>query len=260
MPVTDFQAQVLKLLSVNRSPESHLAGGMAMNLEPNQTRYSYDIDYFNDTEAVVAESYAADSETLIANDYAVKTNFSQPGFISATVSKGKSTTLIEWSRDSSWRFLPPVKDDLVGYRLHDIDLAVNKLLALVGRDEVRDLVDTMAVHENLLSIGALAWAAAGKDPGYSPDGIISMLNRKRMPSEQDLARLNLAVSIDPTELKEQFSKALEEAQEFVSSRPSADLGCFYWDSKKQEFVDADLDDPAVSPHFGREFGLLPNAG
>ena len=32
----------------------------------------------------------------------------------------------------------------------------------------RDLLDALFLHEHLLPLGALVWAAAGKDPGYTP--------------------------------------------------------------------------------------------
>jgi hypothetical protein len=47
--------------------------------------------------------------------------------------------------------------------LHPIDLAVNKVLALAGRDEPRDLLDTLYQHREVLCLGALCWAACGKD-------------------------------------------------------------------------------------------------
>jgi hypothetical protein len=42
----------------------------------------------------------------------------------------------------------------------------NKLLALVGRVEVRDWIDIIESSERIQPLGYLAWAACGKDPGY----------------------------------------------------------------------------------------------
>lgn len=44
MPLTNFQAAIARLLSTNRSPDSYLAGGAALHIEPNSTRYSNDLD------------------------------------------------------------------------------------------------------------------------------------------------------------------------------------------------------------------------
>jgi hypothetical protein len=84
------------------------------------------------------------------------------------VRKGAGATKVEWVHDTAWRFLPPVTDALAGYVLQPVDLAVNELLALIGREEPRDFLDTIYAHQSVLSLGALCWAAAGKDPGFRP--------------------------------------------------------------------------------------------
>jgi hypothetical protein len=45
---------------------------------------------------------------------------------------------MEWARDSAFRFFPLVENSELGLVLHPFDLAVNKVLALVGRGEARD--------------------------------------------------------------------------------------------------------------------------
>ena len=50
MPLTPFQSAIAELLAVNRSPDSYLAGGSALHIEPNSKRYSNDLDYFHDSE------------------------------------------------------------------------------------------------------------------------------------------------------------------------------------------------------------------
>jgi len=45
MPLTDVQAKLAKLLSENRSNESHLAGGAALHIAPNSIKFSKDLDY-----------------------------------------------------------------------------------------------------------------------------------------------------------------------------------------------------------------------
>jgi hypothetical protein len=54
-----------------------------------------------------------------------------------------------------FRFFPTVQDEVFGYVLHPIDLAMNKLMAAVGRRAVRDLVDLVTIHETILPIGAV---------------------------------------------------------------------------------------------------------
>jgi hypothetical protein len=74
--------------------------------------------------------------------------------------------------------LPVISSEVFGYQLHPVDLAINTLLALVGRDEPRDLLDTLHCHSDVLALGALAWAASGKDPGSSPGSLLDLLRRR----------------------------------------------------------------------------------
>ena len=64
VPLTDFQASLARLLSGNRTFDSYLAGGAAILIEPNTTRFSRDLDYFHDSEVRVAEAFAADRRGL----------------------------------------------------------------------------------------------------------------------------------------------------------------------------------------------------
>ncbi len=63
MPLTDYQAELARLLSANRTFDSYLAGGAAILIEPNTMRYSRDLDYFHDSEARVAEAFSADESS-----------------------------------------------------------------------------------------------------------------------------------------------------------------------------------------------------
>ena len=188
----------------------------------------------------------------------VEPTLNQPGYIRAVVARDDGSTKVDWAHDSAWRFLPPVRDANVGYVLHPVDLALNKLLALVGRDEARDFLDVLAVIENTLSLGALCWAAAGKDPGFTPQTLLDLLRRRGRIRNEDLERLHLTVMPELTELKQRWLAALDEADSFISSRPAQEVGCLYWSRDEQRFVDRDLDRDGVVPHFGRPGGVLPS--
>lgn len=177
MPLTDHQAEVARLLSANRSFDSYLAGGAAILIEPNTTRYSRDLDYFHDSDRRVAEAFASDRDLLERSGYALDVDLLQPGYVRAIVRKDGQATRVEWARESSWRFLPTVKDDRVGFLLHPVDLTVNKVLALAGRDEPRDVLDVLHLHGLVLPLGALCWAACGKDPGFTPLSLLELLRR-----------------------------------------------------------------------------------
>ena len=80
-------------------------------------------------------------------------------------------------RDSAYRFFLVQRDVEFGWRLHLADLSTNKVLALAGRWEARDFVDTLYLDDSFASLGLLAWAAAGKDPGLTPALILEQANR-----------------------------------------------------------------------------------
>lgn len=258
MPMTEFQERVARLLSGTRSEESYLAGGAALHLEPNTLRYSADLDYFHDSEKRVAEAFEQDRRLLEREGLNLIVEISMPGYVKATVVSKTDQTEIEWAHDSAWRFVPAVADPRVGFRLHPVDLAINKVLALAGRDEPRDFLDVLEVDRDVVSLGALCWASAGKDPGFSPLSLVELLKRRGRYRPEDFARLRLTRPVNLIDLKTRWLTALEEAERFVRSRPPEEHGCLYWDSNRSDFVTPSGElGPGVVPHFGRPGGVLP---
>lgn len=262
MPLTPFQGDVARLVSRNRSLDSYLAGGAALHFEANSQRFSNDLDYFQDSVERVAAAFAADQELLLAQGYDVRVDLRQPGYIRAVVSLDPHSTKVEWAHDSAWRFLPAAPHAELGFVLQPIDLAINKLLALVGRDEPRDFLDVMHVHDTVLPLGAMCWAAAGKDPGFTPASLLSLLRRRGRYQPEEFNRLHLTAPIDLVELKTCWLDALEAAEEFVASRPPEELGCLYHSTALNRFVAPsagrpDHADESIVPHFGRPGGVVP---
>ena len=248
---------MLELLGANRTPDSYLAGGAALHLEPHTQRYSNDLGFLHDSEQRVASAFAGDRATLEGAGYAIEILLQQPGYVRALVKKGQDATKVEWAHDSAWRFLPTVKHDLAGFQLHPIDLAINKLLALVGRHEPRDFLDIMEVHRHVLPLGALCWAAAGKDPGFTPPLLLDLLRRRGTLRPEDLERLHLKEAPDLGELKREWLTTLDEAEAFIKSRPPSELGCLYYSPTLERFVGDPADVSDSVPHYGRPGGVLP---
>lgn len=257
MPLTEFQSALGRLLAENRSEDSYLAGGAAILAAPNTQRYSQDLDYFHDSAARVASAFADDQKTLAGSGYDVKVEITQPGYIRAVVRKDEQATKLEWAQDSSWRFMPVVRSEAFGYQLHPIDLATNKVLALAGRDEPRDLVDTLFLHRNVLELGPLVWAAVGKDPGFSPLSLLEMLRRRGKIRPEELARLHLSAPMDARQVKEEWVAALQSAESFVATRPPDEVGCLYYDPDSGRFITPGSGKPAPLRHYGRPGGVLP---
>lgn len=259
MPLTPYQEELGRLLSKNRSEDSYLAGGAAILSAPHTERYSQDLDYFHDSVARVALAYEQDGRTLAGAGFAVTTEISQPGFLRALVSRGGEATKVDWAQDSTWRFMPVERSEVFGYRLSPIDLATNKVLALAGRNEVRDLIDTLHHHRHVLALGPLVWAATGKDPGFSPLSLLELLRRRGQVRPEELARLHLTRPFDAGEIKQAWLAALESADAFIKSRPFDEIGCLYYSPRLHAFVDP-TQEPGALRHYGRPGGVLPLIG
>jgi hypothetical protein len=258
VPLTPYQEEVARLLARNRSFDSYLAGGAAIHLAPNTTRYSNDLDYFHDSVERVASAFEQDDKDLREAGHHMSVDMRLPGYVRATVSRDRAGTKVEWAHDSAWRFMPTIRSDVAGYMLHPIDLAINKLLALVGRDEPRDYLDILDLHDRTLPLGALCWAAAGKDPGFTPLSLLEILRRRGKYHPEDFARLQLVGAVNLPALKTQWLAALSEAEAFVRSRPPDEVGCLYYSSSLARFVAPGHAGPGDAvPHYGRPGGVLP---
>lgn len=169
---------------------------------------------------------------------------------------GENSLRVDWAHDSMWRFLPPVKLKQAGYVLHPVDLAVNKVLALAGRDEPRDFVDAVYLHQRILPLGALCWAAAGKDPGLNPEMLLEMLARKGKIRREDLDRLDLTASFDLSKERLNYREALEDGKKWIQTRPPQETGCMYLRPSSGIFFGPEPGD-AYEIHNGAPGGVLP---
>lgn len=263
MPLTAFQQTLLAELATAveaQAAESYLAGGAALHFAPNSVRYSNDLDFFHDSVERVATAFNDHRARLVAAGYTVTVEISQPGFVRATVTRGAWSTRVDWAHDSSWRFMPLVRDPLGGLLLHPVDLAINKVLALAGRDEPRDYVDILFINACVLPLGAAAWAAAGKDPGFTPLSLLELLKRRGRYRPEEFARLDLVEPFDVVAAKQSWLAALDAADAFIRSRPPDEMGCLYWSAEAGAFVMPGADATASAktiPHFGQPGGVLP---
>ena len=262
MPLTSIQIQVLKAIAANRSPESYLAGATVLHRGSDTPRFSQDLDLFHDLEESVALCAETDAVTLRAAGYEFRWLLRTPSFYRAVLSDEGQQLKIEWAQDSAFRFFPVQEDNRCGYRLHHADAALNKLLALAGRQEIRDFVDILHLHDSCLHLGAMAWAACGKDPGYSPGFLLDQAGRHVAYTQADVDRLSLRDPLDVKSLKKRWIKALEEAQRLADALPPDEVGCLYLDAEQAPVTP----DPAsggftaLTRHHGSIRGAWPTVG
>jgi len=267
MALTALQRRICALIARNRveSGESYVAGGVALNLLIPSGRLSRDIDLFHDTESAVASSFEADSRLLAAAGHSLRTLRERPGFVEALVGLGGESVVMQWARDSAFRFFPLVEHAELGLALHPFDLATNKLLAAVGRVEARDWVDLVHCHQELQPLGYLAWAACGKDSGFNPRSILAEVRRTARYSATELAQIDFAGAPPSLErISRAWRDALAGAEAIVEILPPETAGACVLDSTSALYrADAARLGPDVAAgklryHHGTIRGSLPS--
>jgi len=238
MALTEFQRTTCRLIAAERvrSGESYIAGAAALNVFTGASRISRDIDLFHDTSEAVEASWNADRDLLESDGYLVKVQNERTGFVEAEVIKDDETIVMQWTADSAFRFFPLIEHVDFGLTLHPFDLATNKVLALVGRLEARDWVDVISCHEKIQRLGYLAWAASGKDPGFSPKAILEQAGRSTRYSTAEISALSFAGSPpDAGDLSRRWHAMLDEANELVAALQPSEVGKCVLDSDGQLF-------------------------
>jgi hypothetical protein len=228
MALTSLQRRILRIIAKNRSPDSHIAGGAP--LARISGRVSDDIDVFHDAEEAVLRAVEMDVAALKEAGLGIATTTHSRSLVDGVVTgrEGESTR-IQWSRDSAMRFFPAIKDKVFGYRLHDLDLAVNKVLAMAGRREPRDYYDVIELHRAGKALAMLAWAAPAKDPGFSPELILDEINRNSNYAASEL-RAEFP-DAGPRAMKKNLLAATHQARDLFAILPLDQVGHLYLDRK-----------------------------
>ncbi len=259
MPITAFQKEVLQIIARQRTVESHAGGGMVLNRDPSSPRFSNDVDIFHDVQDGVIVAAEADAAVLSATGYHFAWQLRSPMLHRALVSRDDQEMRLDWCFDSAFRFFPIQPDSDFGFCLHPTDVAVNKVLALAGRNEIRDYVDILYLHRTSITLGALCWAASAKDPGLTPWLVLDLAKRNVLYQPEKLAELKLAQPTSLQELKRQWLPAVEEASALFDRLPPEELGCLYLDPTGKA-VTPDPDSPEFTKlirHFGSVRGAWP---
>lgn len=266
MALTEFQRTLCRLIAQQHlaSGESYVAGGVALNTLTEAARVSRDIDLFHDSTDAVITSWQADRKLLESHEYRIQTLRERDGFVEAEISKAGESVIVQWAADSAFRFFPLVRHEDFGLTLHPFDLATNKVLALVGRLEARDWVDVINCHERIQRLGYLAWAASGKDPGFSPAAILDQAGRSARYSAAEIEALAFdGAPPDAAELSRRWHGMLNEARDLVAALPPSDVGACVLEISGKLFpgniqeLRAALTRHEVRFHEGQIHGALP---
>jgi hypothetical protein len=256
LPLSEIQIEVLRLIAAHRDPESYVAGATPLNRDA--PRYSGDIDVFHDREERVAAAALSDAQALTAAGYTVAWLRQLPLIYTAEVTREGAGTRLEWVVDSDYRFFPAMRDEMFGYVLHPVDLAMNKVMAAAGRRELRDIVDLVTIHETILPLGAVIWAAVEKSPGFTPEGLIAEIRRNSHYPASEWRALSSSEPLDPRDITARLRAALDAAEAFVARMPTDRLGLLFL--KDGEAVQPDPDHlDAYQTHAGQRQGHWPSS-
>jgi hypothetical protein len=228
MPLSKLQSHVLCVLAAGRSPDSYIAGGVALNREG--PRFSDDIDIFQDSEQRLEAAAIADEKALTEAGLKLTWKKIVSGKRDAeVVGLDDDRMRLEWVHDSPFRFFPAQPDPLFGYVLHPVDLATNKASAAADRREPRDIVDLVTIHESILPLGAVVCAAVGRFPGQSPEEMLSEIVRHSRFTAEEFRVLATEQPIDVPALHRRIRAMIEEAQLFLGRIPSDAVGFIFLD-------------------------------
>lgn len=158
----DSAAERLLMAAQAASPSAVLVGGTGLALLVGHRR-SLDLDVFcpaSEPLAPVVRAVEAEAERMSAELEHVRTT---PGFHRLAVSCGGQLVRFDVAHETADRLAPPVV--VSGVRVASLrDQRANKLVALLGRSELRDLVDLLFIER------AGFPAAEGFDDAIAKDG------------------------------------------------------------------------------------------
>jgi len=230
VPLTNLQSYVLRILAAQRSPDSYIAGGVAINREG--PRFSGDIDIFQDSEQRLATAADADIAAMLADGLKLTPLKIRSGRREFRVEGLGEQMILEWAVDSDFRFFPTQSDDVFGYVLHPVDLAANKAAAAADRRVPRDVVDLVTIYETILPLGAVIGAAVGKFPGATPEEMLGEITRHSRFTAEEFRVLALERPIDVPGLHRRIRRMIEDAEDFIRHLPSSAVGVVFLDGDK----------------------------
>src|SRR5260370_6462120 len=198
VPLTRLQVHVLRVISVHRSPDSYVAGGVALNR--TGPRFSRDVDVFQDSAERLVTAAETDAAALLEAGLKLSWGKFQTGRRQVQVEGLGETMQLDWVADSDFRFFPTQQDELFGYVLHPVDLATNKASAAADRREPREVVDLVTIHENILPLGAVICAAVGRFPGLSPEEMLAEITRHSRLTADELRVLATERPLDVSDV------------------------------------------------------------
>lgn len=267
MPLTAIQQSVAEVLRIFRSKRSYVAGGAALNRE--WSRLSDDMDIFLDDRDLLPRSVVPELEALRNEGFAVELTNDNDLVVEAILRKSGEETLDQWFDDEETcrRFFPAQNDPEFGFRLHEADLAVNKVLCAARRNSVaRDAVDLVNIVDRYAPLGPLVWAVSGKASDLAPPSTLRAIRSNAFgyaEEEIETVRMKDGSKMEWRRLRQVLDQALEVATDYCERiAPVEHFGCLFVDEREKpvEAGDAMIANGAAAVMLVRDFSCIPVIG
>jgi len=183
--LSEFQREVLEAIFA-REQGLFLTGGAALAEYHIGHRTTDDLDLFTvDASAFERSRYVI---AAVADELGAKLEVRQdaPGFRRYTLTRGESTVVVDAVHERVAQRVP--EKPHVGAVVVDPpeEILANKLTAVVGRMEERDLVDILFLERAGYRVEDALPAALAKDGGCTPATLAWLLSEVRIPDGIDL--------------------------------------------------------------------------
>jgi hypothetical protein len=236
MPLTPVQRSVAAILCAFRDEHNYVAGGAALNQA--WPRLSDDLDIFLDWRSRLPNQVESELEALREAGFAVEITTENDLIVEALVRKYEFETRVQWMDDPETcrRFFPATFDDELGFRLHQADVAVNKVLCASRRREARDAVDVANIVRRYAPLGPLVWAATGKSTDESPLRMVSDIRDNAFGfSDEQISTVRMVDGSRMTraEMRRVVGPALDSAATYCEEIAPIDyIGCLFVDDSE----------------------------
>jgi hypothetical protein len=115
------------------------------------------------------------------------------------------------------------------------------------------------LDEQFLSLGAMCWAACGKDQGFTPYTLLEFAKKNMKFRAADLAGEHLVTATTLANLKEKWMSAAGAAEDWFAKLPATEAGCLYLDKNLTPFspIPGSAEFVQALRHFGSLRGAWP---
>ena len=174
-----------------------LSGGSALAGFHLRHRTSDDLDLFTVDDGAFERGERALAEVAVSLPCRLESRQRSPGFRRFVLTRGDEAVIVDLVHER----VPQLFGDKLAFGPIRVDplpeILVNKLSALAGRSEIRDLVDVRAIEKAGWRVEDVLPAVLRKDGGATPAVIAWVLSEISIPDEA-----RLPAEVQPAELRD----------------------------------------------------------